>query len=49
MIHDGLTLSQNEDIVCMYLSVQAEQKKIASPTFPNGFDPRIVMPGHFPP
>ena len=30
-------------------SVQAEKKKIATPTFLDPFDLRVHMPGHFPP
>ena len=31
------------------ISVQAEKKKIANPTFLDPFDLRVHMPGHFPP
>ena len=35
------------DTIC--ISVQAEKKKIANPTFLDPFDLRVHMPGHFPP
>ena len=34
-------------IKVMDISVQAEKKKIANPTFLDPFDLRVHMPGHF--
>ena len=36
-------------VIIRTISVQAEKKKIANPTFLDPFDLRVHMPGHFPP
>ena len=54
-ISDGMVFEAgSSDILprlsdALSISVQAEKKKIANPTFPNVFDPSVDMAGHFPP